>query len=63
MLDGIKLMSWLDRIREAIAGFQGFTHTLSRLSRIVPFMSISEFGNKSRGKSNLHTFDLRVLYL
>ncbi len=63
MLDGIKLMSWLDQFREAIAGFQGFTHTLSCLSRIVPFMSISKFGNEGRGKSNLHAFDLHVLYL
>ncbi len=63
MLNRIKLMSWLDQIREAIAGFQGFTYILSHLSRIVPFMSISEFGNEGQGKSNLYTFDLYVLYL
>ena len=49
MLDRIKLMSWLDRIKEAIAGFQGFTHTLSRLSRIVSFKSISDFTSVGRG--------------
>ncbi len=63
MLNGIKLMSWLDQIREAIAGFQRFIYTLSRLSQIVPFMSISEFVNEDRGKSNQHTFDLHILYL
>ena len=63
MLDGIKLMSWLNQIREAIAGFQEFTYILSHLSQIIPFMSISEFSNEGWGKSNLHTFDLRVLYL
>ncbi len=63
MLDGVKLMSWLDQIREARAGFQGFTYILSRLSQIVPFMSSSEFGNEVWEKSNLHTFDSRVLYL
>ncbi len=63
MLNRLKLMSWLDQIREAIAGFQGFTHILSRLNQIVLFMSIFEFGNEGWGKSNLHTFDLHVLYL
>ena len=63
MLDKMKLISWLDQINDAIAGFQGFTHTLSCLSRIVPFELISEFGIVGGGKSNLHTFDLQVLYL
>ncbi len=63
MLDRIKVMSLLDQIGEAIARFQGFTYTLSCLSQIILFMSISEFGNKSRGKSNLHKFDLCVLCL
>ncbi len=56
-------MLWLDQMKEAIARFHEFTHTLSRLSQIVPFMSISDFGNKGWGKSYLHTFDLRILYL
>ena len=56
-------MLWLDQIRERITRLQGFTHTLSCLSQIVPFMSISKFGNEGQGKSNLHTFDLHVLYL
>ena len=63
MLDGMKLMLLLDQIKEAIAGFYGFTHTLFCLSQIVPFMSISKFGNEGQRKSNLYTFDLRVLYL
>ncbi len=46
MLDGIKLISWLDQINKAITRFQGFTYTLFCLSQIVPFISISEFSNE-----------------
>ena len=52
MLDKIKLMSWFDQIREAMAGFQEFTHTLSYLSQIVLFMLILKFDNEDRRESN-----------
>ncbi len=35
MLDGIKLMLWLDRIMEVIAGFQRSTYTLSQSLSLV----------------------------
>ncbi len=63
MLNKIKLISWLDQMREIIAKFQGFTHILLYLSQIILFMSISKFGNESQRKSNLHIFDLYLLYL
>ncbi len=57
MLNGIKLMSWLDYIKKAIAGFQEFTHTLSYFIQIVLFKSISGLTSVGRGKSNLHTLE------
>ncbi len=63
MLDGIKLILWLDCIKEAIARFQEFTHTLSCLSQIVLFKSISESTSIGQGKSYLYTLKLCVLYL
>lgn len=63
MLNKIKLMSWLDCIKEAIARFQEFIHILSHLSQIVPFKSIFNLTSIDRGKSNLHTLELRILYL
>ena len=63
MLNGMKMILSLNQINNAIVGFQGFTYTLSGLSQIIIFESISEFGIISHGKSNLHAFDLRILYL
>lgn len=59
----MKLILWLDQINDTIAGFQGFTYTLFYLSQIVLFKLIFEFSIVGCRKSNLHTFDLQVLYL
>lgn len=59
----IRLISWLDCIQEAIAGFSEFTHILFHLSQIIPFKSISDSASVSWRKSNLYIFESQVLYL
>lgn len=62
-LDGIKLILWLDLIRDVIAGFYRCTYTSSCFSQIVFFELISSCDIMDHEKSNLYTFDLCILYL